>query len=156
MPVVASFLCGFVFGGGLLISGMTQPAKVLGFLDFFGIPSGAWDPSLAVVMAAGLVVASIGYRLLRTRPPLFEKENSWPGQKDIDSSLLAGALLFGVGWGLVGLCPGPAIVNLSTLSLSGIIFVIAMAAGMLARDLSGTRAPRNFQETVFAGTNGDG
>jgi len=156
MPTVASFLCGFVFGGGLVISGMTQPAKVLGFLDFFGIPSGAWDPSLALVMAAGLVVASIGYGLLRTRPPLFEKENLWPSKKEIDSSLLAGALLFGVGWGLVGLCPGPAIVNLSTLSLSGFVFVIAMAAGMLAHDLSGTRAPRNIQEAVFAGTNGDG
>jgi len=156
MPTVASFLCGFVFGGGLVISGMTQPAKVLGFLDFFGIPSGAWDPSLALVMAAGLVVASIGYGLLRARPPLFEKENLWPSKKEIDSSLLAGALLFGVGWGLVGLCPGPAIVNLSTLSLSGFVFVIAMAAGMLAHDISGTRAPRNIQEAVFAGTNGDG
>jgi uncharacterized protein len=156
MPTVASFLCGLVFGGGLVISGMTQPAKVLGFLDFFGIPSGAWDPSLALVMAAGLVVASIGYGLLRTRPPLFEKENLWPSKKEIDSPLLAGALLFGVGWGLVGLCPGPAIVNLSTLSLSGFVFVIAMAAGMLAHDLSGTRAPRNIQEAVFAGTNGDG
>jgi uncharacterized protein len=156
MPIVASFLCGFVFGGGLIISGMTQPAKVLGFLDFFGIPSGAWDPSLAVVMTAGLVVASIGYGLWCRRPPLFEAENLWPSKKDIDSSLLVGALLFGLGWGLVGLCPGPAIVNLATLSLSAIVFVIAMAAGMRAHDLSGTRAPRNIQETVFAGTNGDG
>ena len=156
MPTVASFLCGLVFGGGLVISGMTQPAKVLGFLDFFGIPSGAWDPSLALVMAAGLVVASIGYGLLRTRRPLFEKENLWPSKKKIDSPLLAGALLFGVGWGLVGLCPGPAIVNLSTLALSGFVFVIAMAVGMLAHDLSGTRASRNIQEAVFAGTNGDG
>jgi uncharacterized protein len=156
MPIIASFLCGLVFGGGLVISGMTQPAKVLGFLDFFGIPTGTWDPSLAVVMAAGLIVASIGYRLLRTRPPLFEKENLWPSKKDIDSSLLAGALLFGIGWGLVGLCPGPAIVNLATMSLSTTVFVIAMAVGMLAHDLSGTRAPRNFQGTVFAGTHGDG
>jgi uncharacterized membrane protein YedE/YeeE len=156
MPIVASFLCGLVFGGGLVISGMTQPAKVLGFLDFFGIPTGTWDPSLAVVMAAGLIVASVGYGLLRTRPPLFEKENLWPSKKDIDSSLLAGALLFGIGWGLVGLCPGPAIVNLATMSLSTTVFVIAMAVGMLAHDLSETRAPRKFQETVFAGTHGDG
>jgi uncharacterized protein len=156
MPIVANFLCGFVFGAGLVISAMTQPAKVLGFLDFFGIRSGTWDPSLAVVMAAALVVASVGYQLLRARPPLFATENSWPAKKDIDSSLLAGALLFGVGWGLVGLCPGPAIVNLSTLSLSAIVFVLAMAAGMLAHDLSGTRAPRNSQEAVFASTNGDG
>jgi uncharacterized protein len=156
MPIIASFLCGFVFGGGLVISGMTQPAKVLGFLDFFGMPSGTWDPSLAVVMAAGLVIASMGYGLLRRRPPLFEKESLWPSRKDVDSSLLAGALLFGIGWGLVGLCPGPAIVNLSTLSLSVIVFVIAMTVGMLAHDLLGTRTPRKVQQTVVAGANSDG
>jgi hypothetical protein len=78
MPVLASFLCGLVFGCGLTISGMAQPTKVLGFLDFFGIPSGAWDPSLAVVMAAGLAVASGGYALLGGRAPLFEKQSLWP------------------------------------------------------------------------------
>jgi uncharacterized membrane protein YedE/YeeE len=156
MAILASFLCGFLFGGGLLISGMTQPTKVLGFLDVLGIPNGAWDPSLAVVMAAGLVVASLGYGLLRTRPPLFEKENSWPSKKAIDSPLLTGALLFGVGWGLVGLCPGPAIVNLSTLSASVLAFVIAMATGMLAYDLSATHTIRNVQKRVVAGTDGDG
>jgi len=117
MPIVASLVCGFMFGCGLTISGMIQPAKVLGFLDVFGIPSGAWDPSLAVVMAAGLAVASIGYAFVRRRSPLFEKESLWPTKKDIDQSLLFGALLFGVGWGLVGLCPGPAVANLATLSL---------------------------------------
>jgi uncharacterized protein len=135
MPVLASFLCGLVFGCGLTISGMAQPTKVLGFLDFFGIPSGAWDPSLAVVMAAGLAVASGGYALLGRRAPLFEKQSLWPTKTDIDRPLLSGATLFGIGWGLVGLCPGPAIVNLSTLSLPVIVFVIAMAIGMLAHDL---------------------
>jgi len=77
MPIFASLLCGFVFGCGLTISGMIQPAKVLGFLDLFGIPSGAWDPSLVVVMAAALAVASIGYALLGSRTPLFEKESLW-------------------------------------------------------------------------------
>src|SRR5690348_6868557 len=105
---------------------MMQPAKVLGVLDFFGIPCGGWDPSLAVVMAAALAVAGLGYALLGTRPPLFGRQSFWPTKKDIDRSLLSGALLFGVGWGLVGLCPGPAIVNLSTLSLPVIVFVIAM------------------------------
>jgi len=75
MRIFASLLCGFVFGCGLTVSGMIQPAKVLGFLDVFGIRSGDWDPSLAVVMAAGLAVASIGYALVRRRSPLFEKES---------------------------------------------------------------------------------
>src|SRR5512132_2880691 len=127
-------------GADLTVSGMIQPAKVLGFLDVFGIRSGAWDPSLAVVMAAGLAVASIGYAPVRRRSPLFEKESLWPTKKDIDQSLLFGALLFGVGWGLVGLCPGPAVANLATLSLPVIIFVSAMALGMLAHDLWPARA----------------
>src|SRR5499427_3676516 len=135
MPVLASLVCGFVFGWGLTVSGMIQPAKVLGFLDVFGIPSGTWDPSLAVVMAAGLTVTSIGYALVRRRSPLFEKESLWPTKKDIDQSLIFGALLFGIGWGLVGLCPGPAVANLAALSLPMIIFVLAMALGMLAHDL---------------------
>jgi len=140
MPVLASLICGFVFGWGLTISGMIQPTKVLGFLDVFGISSGAWDPSLAVVMAAGLTVAGIGYKLARRRPPLFEKESLWPAKKEIDRSLLSGAVLFGVGWGLVGLCPGPAVTNLATLSLPVIVFIIAMAIGMLAYDLWLVRA----------------
>src|SRR5215472_2832916 len=135
MPVFASLVCGFVFGCGLTLSGMIQPAKVLGFLDVFGIPSGAWDPRFAVVMAAGLMVASIGYAVVRQRPPLFAKESLWPTKTEIDRPLLFGALLFGVGWGLVGLCPGPAVANLATLSLPVAIFVIAMALGMLAHDL---------------------
>jgi len=136
VPILASLVCGFVFGCGLMISGMIQPAKVLGFLDFFGIPSGAWDPSLAIVMAAALLVAGLGYALLGgTRPPFFERQKLWPTKKDIDRPLLSGALLFGLGWGLIGLCPGPAIVNLATLSLPVIVFVIAMATGMLAHDL---------------------
>jgi uncharacterized protein len=99
MPILASLFCGFVFGCGLTISGMIQLAKVLSFLDVFGIPNGAWDPSLAVVMAVGLTVASIGYALVRQRPPLFEKESLWPAKKEIDQPLLFGALL-----GVAGRC----------------------------------------------------
>jgi uncharacterized membrane protein YedE/YeeE len=143
-----------VFGWGLTVSGMIQPAKVLGFLDVFGIPSDTWDPSLAVVMAAGLTVASIGYALVRQRPPLFEKKSLWPTKKDIDQPLLFGALLFGAGSGLVGLCPGPAVANLATLSLSVAIFVIAMALGMLIHDLWFSRAaepaPRGLAGTAGA------
>lgn len=148
MPIFASFVCGLVFGCGLTVSSMIQPAKVLGFLDVFGIRSGAWDPSLAVVMAAGLAVASIGYALVRRRSPLFEKESLWPTKKDIDQSLLFGALLFGIGWGLVGLCPGPAVANLATLSLPVIIFVIAMALGMLAHDLWHARAALGAADNI--------
>jgi uncharacterized protein len=135
MPVLASLLCGFIFGLGLVISQMVSPAKVLGFLDVFGIPSGTWDPSLALVMVGGLAVAGAGYALLRPRAPLFAEENLWPTTKEIDRPLLSGALLFGIGWGLVGLCPGPAIADLATLSWPVIVFVIAMAVGMLGHDL---------------------
>ena len=154
MPVLASLVCGFVFGWGLTVSGMTQPAKVLGFLDLFGIPGGTWDPSLAVVMAAGLAVASIGYALVGRRPPLFEKRNLWPNKKDVDQPLLFGALLFGVGWGLVGLCPGPAVVNLATLSLPVAVFVIAMALGMLVHDFGSRAEPAPRGLADIAGADG--
>jgi uncharacterized membrane protein YedE/YeeE len=126
---LVGLLCGLIFGFGLLISGMMQPAKVLGFLDLFG---GAWDPSLAVVMAAALVVASVGYALTRRRgQPLWAARTSWPTARQIDRPLVAGAILFGVGWGLVGLCPGPAIENLATGSVRVLIFVAAMVAGIM-------------------------
>jgi uncharacterized membrane protein YedE/YeeE len=156
MPVLASLVCGFVLGCGLVISGMIQPTKVLGFLDFFAIPNGAWDPSLAVVMAGALAVAGLGYALLGTRPPLFERQSLWPTKKDIDRSLLSGAFLFGLGWGLIGLCPGPAIVDLSTLSLPVIIFVIAMATGMLAHDLLPARAAGAARESLVSPAVADG
>jgi len=156
VPILASLVCGFVFGCGLVVSGMIQPTKVLGFLDFFGIPSGTWDPSLAVVMAAALAVAGLGYALLGTRPPLLERQSLWPTKKDIDRSLLSGALLFGLGWGLIGLCPGPAIVNLSTLSLPVIIFVIAMAIGMVAHDLWLARAAAAAPKALVSPTAADG
>jgi uncharacterized protein len=134
MRSLASLLCGFVFGWGLFISGMIRPEKVLGFLDILAIPSGNWDPSLAVVMAAALIVAGIGYALARRRNPVFESQNQWPTQTLIDRPLIAGAALFGIGWGLVGLCPGPAIENLASLSPGVVVFVVAMAVGTLAHD----------------------
>jgi uncharacterized protein len=134
MRSLASLLCGFVFGWGLFISGMIRPDKVLSFLDVLAIPSGNWDPSLAVVMAAALVVTGAGYALARRRSPVFESENQWPTPTLIDRPLIAGAALFGIGWGLVGLCPGPAIENLASLSPGIVVFVIAMAVGTLAHD----------------------
>ena len=130
MLSLAGFVCGFVFGLGLLISGMTQPSKVLGFLDLFG----AWDPSLAVVMVAALAVSGIGFAVVKQRAPFLAAQNQWPTKTDIDARLLVGSALFGIGWGLVGLCPGPALENLATLSPPVIVFVSAMAAGMVLHD----------------------
>jgi uncharacterized protein len=142
MRALASLLCGFVFGWGLFISGMIRPDKVLGFLDLLAIPSGNWDPSLAVVMAAALVVTWTGYALARRRIPVFETANQWPTQRAIDRSLVGGSLLFGIGWGLVGLCPGPAIENLASLSPGIVVFVVAMTVGTLAHDSwNARRAP---------------
>src|SRR5258708_39976010 len=108
MPALASILCGFIFGAGLVISGMVQTTKVLGFLDLFGIARGTWDPSLIVVMAAGLAVTGIGFAMIRPRPPIFAATSLWPAATDIDRPLLTGAALFGIGWGLVGLWPRAA------------------------------------------------
>jgi hypothetical protein len=131
MLVVAALICGLVFGWGLLISGMVQPAKVSAFLDVFG----AWDPSLAVVMIAALIVSVPGFMLAKRRKrPILAAQSVWPSKTGIDSQLVIGSALFGVGWGLVGLCPGPALENLATLSPRVIAFVVAMTAGMALRD----------------------
>jgi len=138
MPAIAALICGFIFGWGLLISGMMQPAKVLAFLDIFG----NWDPSLAVVMAAALAVSAAGFALARRRgKPLLAAQSLWPTKSDIDRPLVTGAVLFGAGWGLVGLCPGPALENLATLSPRVVVFVIAMAAGMVLHDVWQTWRP---------------
>jgi uncharacterized membrane protein YedE/YeeE len=132
MWIIAPLSCGLIFGAGLLVSGMVQPTKVLGFLDIFG----AWDPSLAVVMAAALAVAVPGFMLANNRPrPWLAKQYFWPVKTGIDLPLVLGAGLFGVGWGLVGLCPGPALESLATLSPGVIVFVVAMAVGMALHDV---------------------
>ena len=129
MLILASLACGFVFGLGLLISGMVQPAKVLAFLDIFG----AWDPSLAIVMAVALAVAWAGFAVARGRAqPVLAPQSVWPSATGVDARLVVGSVLFGVGWGLVGLCPGPALENLATLSPPVLVFIIAMAAGVMA------------------------
>ena len=127
-PILASFVCGLVFGAGLLISGMNQPEKVLGFLDIFG----AWDATLAFVMAGAVAVSAIGFALARrSATPVFAPRFSWPERRDIDAPLVAGAVLFGIGWGLVGICPGPALVNLAGFSQPIVVFVVTMVLGML-------------------------
>ncbi len=129
---IASFVCGLVFGLGLLISGMTEPAKVLGFLDIFG----AWDATLAFVMAGAVAVSSVGFILARRRSaPLLASSFAWPTRSDIDAPLVVGSALFGVGWGLCGICPGPALVDLAGLSAPIIVFVAAMVLGMFGYEL---------------------
>jgi uncharacterized protein len=135
---LASFACGLVFGVGLLISGMTQPAKILGFLDVLG----RWDPTLLFVMVGALAVTASGYALARRRAkPLLAPQSLWPTRTGIDRPLVIGAVLFGVGWGLSGLCPGPALENLASLSPRVIVFVAAMGAGIVLHDLWQKRTP---------------
>jgi uncharacterized membrane protein YedE/YeeE len=135
MPILAALVCGFIFGTGLVVSGMTDTAKVLGFLDVLAMRHGRWDPTLLIVMAAALIVAVPGFWLARRRGrPLLTASMASPARSDIDRRLIAGAVLFGAGWGLVGLCPGPAIANLATLSPPVLLFGAAMLAGMVAHD----------------------
>lgn len=128
MRLAVSAVAGFVFGLGLLVSGMTQPAKVIAFLDV----TRAWDPSLMVVMASALAINALVYwRLARRRPtPLFEPAFHLPTRRDIDLRLVLGAALFGIGWGLGGLCPGPGQVAAAGGSVAALAFVAAMLAGM--------------------------
>lgn len=125
--LLTAFVAGVVFAVGLGVSGMTQPAKVMGFLDFVG----HWDPSLAFVMIGAIAVHSVLYRVARNRPsPLFSSVFSLPTRMDIDPRLVEGAAIFGVGWGLAGFCPGPALTSLVSGNLSVVIFVAAMVAGI--------------------------
>ena len=126
----ASLLAGLLFGLGLALAGMTLPSRVLGFLDM----AGAWDPSLALVMVGAIAVHAALGRVIRGREkPLFEARFHLPTRADIDRRLVTGAALFGVGWGLVGLCPGPALVSAATGAPWAVVFVTAMAAGMVAQ-----------------------
>lgn len=122
-----SLLAGLVFGLGLLVAGMANPAKVLGFLDL----AGAWDPSLAFVMAGAIGVGLAAFAVARRRTRSFIGEAMHlPAARDIDRRLVGGSLVFGIGWGLAGICPGPALVLLGTGAPQGLAFVIAMLAGM--------------------------
>jgi uncharacterized membrane protein YedE/YeeE len=136
MVGVVSLACGLVFGAGLAISGMTNPAKVIGFLDLFG----DWDPTLTLVMAGAVAVSTVGFAWARRlERPWFGEHFAFPTRRDIDANLVGGSVLFGLGWGLTGLCPGPAIANLSRGSFEIVLFVAAMAAGALLHNIGPRR-----------------
>jgi uncharacterized protein len=129
MRSLSVLIAGLLFGAGVTLSGMVNPMKVLNFMDIFGI----FDPTLILVMGAGLIVTLIGYRLIFNREkPLFDSKFYLPGTTIIDARLLLGAGLFGLGWGLSGFCPGPAVASVVFGHTESILFVAAMAAGMIA------------------------
>ena len=129
-----ALLCGVLFGAGLVLSGMTDPAKVIGFLDL----AGRWDPSLAFVMGSAVLITLPTFWLVgRRHRPLLGERFVIPGRKDLDARLVGGATLFGVGWGIAGLCPGPAIANLGSASTEILAFVASMMAGMWLQDRLG-------------------
>jgi uncharacterized protein len=129
--LIAALAGGIVFGFGLSLSGMLDPVRVRGFLDV----TGAWDPSLAFVLGGAVLVAGLG-TLLRHRlsRPAFDRTFHLPGSRRIDLRLITGAAIFGVGWGMAGLCPGPAVASLALGLLPTFLFVVAMLAGMILHD----------------------
>lgn len=127
MNAFAAFASGLVFGTGLVVSGMSNPAKVIGFLDV----TGRFDPTLPVVMASGLAVAAIGFALAKRRAASYlGSEFNLPASRTLDRRLIGGAIVFGIGWGIAGVCPGPGFVLLGAGRVEGAVFVVAMLAGM--------------------------
>jgi uncharacterized membrane protein YedE/YeeE len=150
MSRISMLASGLLFGAGLALSGMTQPSKVMSFLDF----TGDWDPSLAFVMAGAIAVHAVLYRVVRRRPsPLFQATFHVPTRRDVDPRLVAGAAIFGLGWGLGGFCPGPGIVSAASLDPSALVFVAAMLGGMLiqhALDAAQKKGAQKPRETTGA------
>lgn len=131
MKTLMGYIAGLLFGLGLALAGMTDPARVLGFLDFFG----AWDPTLMFVLGGAVVTTFIGYRqVFRRERPVMGETFQLPTRQDLDARLIGGAALFGVGWGLSGYCPGPAIASIAGLTAPLFAMLVAMVAGwFLAR-----------------------
>lgn len=131
MKNIMTLLSGIVFGLGLIISGMTNPAKVIGFLDI----AGAWDPSLMFVMIGGIAVAFVGFKFVQDKTQtMFDEPIHLPGTTHISKELMIGSLLFGAGWALAGFCPGPALVTMGAGYKEAFIFVMAMIVGMTIHD----------------------
>jgi uncharacterized membrane protein YedE/YeeE len=143
MHLVASFLAGLVFGFGLILSGMANPAKVLGFLDL----AGAWDPSLAFVMVGAIAVAIFAFALARKRTQSYlGLDMKMPAARRIDRRLIGGSVVFGIGWGIAGFCPGPGLVALGMGEWKAAVFVAAMLAGMALFELLERRPAPDAQE----------
>jgi uncharacterized membrane protein YedE/YeeE len=148
--LITALVSGLLFGAGLAVGGMTDPRKVIGFLDV----GGAWDPSLALVMGGALAVYLPGYWLLRRRrsAPVFAPRFVVPAPRAVDGTMLVGAVLFGVGWGIAGFCPGPAITSIAGLAPDAVVFVPAMLAGaLLARVLLRRRANAAGEDVEVCG-----
>jgi len=138
---VTEFAVGLLFGLGLILSGMTDPGKVIGFLDLFG----SWDPSLALVMGGAILVGIFAFTMAKKRTTTFlGGVLRFPTNMDIDKKLVIGSLMFGTGWGLAGFCPGPALVSMASGQPKALVFVLAMLVGMLGFELMNrfVHAPR--------------
>ena len=141
--LVPALAAGLLFGAGLTISGMTDPQRVRGFLDLIG----RWDPTLAFVMGGAVMVMAVAWRLRRRMGhPLFAEKFALPDRSDLDARLILGSALFGVGWGLAGLCPGPAIASLALAPAAVLPFVVAMLAGMAIHRLLPRSIPSLMQK----------
>ncbi len=139
--LVVAVLCGAIFGAGLTLSGMVNPLKVLNFLDLYRIGSNTWDPSLALVMGGGVTVTLITFRwVLKRARPVWSDQFQLPTRTHIDSHLLFGSALFGLGWGLAGYCPGPALAAIAFGSLEPVLFVLAMLVGSFVAGQLANRA----------------
>ena len=140
MNILSTFLAGLLFGTGLILSGMANPAKVQNFLDLFG----TWDPSLAFVMIGAIMAAMPGFWFTRKLPkPLFNDAFQLPTRTDFDPKLIAGAATFGIGWGLSGFCPGPALTALPFTNTSTLLFIPAMLVGMMIAKFTSAPVLRN-------------
>jgi uncharacterized protein len=143
--IVPPLASGALFGAGLAVGGMTDPARVRGFLDLFG----NWDPTLAFVMGGAVLVMAIAWRFqARMARPLFGERFALPDRSDLDGKLIAGSALFGVGWGIAGLCPGPAVASLALAPSNALPFVAAMLAGMALHRIVPARSRRTQPQEI--------
>jgi uncharacterized membrane protein YedE/YeeE len=145
MQILMAFITGLIFGLGLILSGMTDPAKVIGFLDI----TGTWNPSLAFVMGGAILIAAITFHFAETRSKaLLGDVMRLPTARQIDRRLVLGGLVFGVGWGLAGYCPGPAVASLANGGSKPLIFVVAMIAGMAIFEIQDRRASAQKRKAI--------